>query len=82
MLQRVPKAHLGVVSAALRSVFAQEQAAEIEAHWDAELMLEARRMVLAESMAAIPALEEWPTQHRSWQEEPEPTSNHQSRRTT
>jgi transposase-like protein len=60
LLQRVPKAHQGMVTAALRSVFAQEKAAEIEARWDdlasslaerfpraAELMIEAREDVLA-----------------------------------
>jgi putative transposase len=60
LLQRVPKAHQGMVTAALRSVFAQEKAAEIEARWDdlasslaerfpnaAKLMLEAREDVLA-----------------------------------
>ncbi|MCS5706444.1 IS256 family transposase [Synechococcus sp. FGCU-3] len=60
LLQRVPKAHQGMVTAALRSVFAQEEASEIEARWDdlvsslaerfpkaAELMLEAREDVLA-----------------------------------
>ena len=34
LLQRVPKAHQGMVTAALRSVFAQEKASEIEARWD------------------------------------------------
>jgi transposase-like protein len=34
LLQRVPKAHQDMVTAALRSVFAQETAAEIEARWD------------------------------------------------
>ena len=60
LLQSVPKAHQGMVTAALRSVFAQEKAAEIEARWDdlasslaerfpkaAELMLKARENVLA-----------------------------------
>ena len=60
LLQSVPKAHQGMVTAALRSVFAQEKASEIEARWDdlasslaerfpraAELMLEAREDVLA-----------------------------------
>jgi putative transposase len=60
LLQRVPKAHQGMVTAALRSVFAQEKVAEIEARWDdlasslaerfpraAELMIEAREDVLA-----------------------------------
>ena len=60
LLQRVPKAHQGMVTAALRSVFAQEKASEIEARWDdlasslaerfpkaAELMGEAREDVLA-----------------------------------
>ena len=60
LLQRVPKAHQGMVTAALRSVFAQEKASEIEARWDdlasslaerfpnaAKLMLEAREDVLA-----------------------------------
>jgi len=60
LLQRVPKAHQGMVTAALRSVFAQEKAAEIEARWDdlasslaerfpraAELMIKAREDVLA-----------------------------------
>ena len=60
LLQRVPKAHQGMVTAALRSVFAQENAADIEARWDdlasslaerfpkaAELMHEAREDVLA-----------------------------------
>ena len=58
--QRVPKAHQGMVTAALRSVFAQEKASEIEARWDdlaaslterfpkaSELMAEAREDVLA-----------------------------------
>ena len=60
LLQRVPKAHQGMVTAALRSVFAQEKTDEIEARWDdlasslverfpkaAELMLHAREDVLA-----------------------------------
>jgi len=60
LLQRVPKAHQGMVTAALRSVFAQEKASEIEARWDdlasslaerfpnaAELMLKAWEDVLA-----------------------------------
>ena len=60
LLQRVPKAHQDMVTAALRSVFAQETAAEIEARWDdlaaslaerfpnaAALMHEAREDVLA-----------------------------------
>jgi len=60
LLQRVPKAHQGMVTAALRSVFAQENAADILSRWDdlavslaerfpkaAELMNEAREEVLA-----------------------------------
>ena len=60
LLQRVPKAHQGMVTAALRSVFAQEDASEIESRWDdlaaslaerfpraTELMLEAKEDVLA-----------------------------------
>jgi len=60
LLQRVPKAHQGMVTAALRSVFAQETAAEILSRWEdlatsladrfpkaAELMHEAREDVLA-----------------------------------
>jgi transposase-like protein len=60
LLQRVPKAHQGMVTAALRSVFAQENAGEILSRWDdlvasliegfpkaAELMHEAREDVLA-----------------------------------
>ena len=60
LLQCVPKAHQGMVTAALRSVFAQEGAAEIESRWDdlaaslaerfpkaAALMHEAREDVLA-----------------------------------
>jgi putative transposase len=60
LLQRVPRAHQGVVTAALRSVFAQEDASEIESRWDdlaaslaerfpraTELMLEAKEDVLA-----------------------------------
>ena len=60
LLQRVPKAHQGMVTAALRSVFAQEDAGEILSRWDdlaaslierfpkaAELMHEAREDVLA-----------------------------------
>jgi transposase-like protein len=60
LLQRVPKAHQGMVTAALRSVFAQEDASEIESLWDdlaaslaerfpraTELMLEAKEDVLA-----------------------------------
>jgi len=34
LLQCVPKAHQGMVTAALRSVFAQETAEEIESRWD------------------------------------------------
>ena len=34
LLQCVPKAHQGMVTAALRSVFAQESAEEIESRWD------------------------------------------------
>jgi putative transposase len=33
-LQRVRKAHQGIVTAALQSVFALEKASEIETHWD------------------------------------------------
>jgi putative transposase len=60
LLQRVPRAHQGMVTAALRSVFAQESAADILSRWDdlaaslaerfpkaAELMAEAREDVLA-----------------------------------
>jgi putative transposase len=60
LLQCVPRAHQGMVTAALRSVFAQETAAEIESRWDdlaaslaerfpkaAALMQEAREDVLA-----------------------------------
>lgn len=60
LLQRVPKAHQGMVTAALRSVFAQEGASDILARWDdlagslverfpraAELMDQAREDVLA-----------------------------------
>jgi transposase-like protein len=60
LLQRVPKAHQGMVTAALRSVFAQESAAEILSRWDdlasslaerfpkaAELMQESKEDVLA-----------------------------------
>jgi putative transposase len=60
LLQRVPKAHQGMVTAALRSVFAQENATEILTRWDdlaaslaerfpraTELLLEAREDVLA-----------------------------------
>ena len=60
LLQRVPKAHQGMVTAALRSVFGQENAGEILSRWDdlaaslierfpkaAELMHEAREDVLA-----------------------------------
>ena len=60
LLQCVPKAHQGMVTAALRSVFAQESAAEIPSRWDdlaaslvdrfpkaAALMHEAREDVLA-----------------------------------
>ncbi len=34
LLQCVPKTHQGMVTVALRGVFAQETSAEIEAHWD------------------------------------------------
>ena len=60
LLQCVPKAHQGMVTAALRSVFTQGTAAEIESRWDdlaaslaerfpraAALMHEAREDVLA-----------------------------------
>ena len=60
LLQCVPKAHQGMVTAALRSVFAQESAEEIESRWDdlaaslaerfpkaAALMHEAKEDVLA-----------------------------------
>jgi transposase-like protein len=60
LLQRVPKAHQGMVTAAQRSVFAHENAADILSRWDdlavslaerfpkaAELMNEAREEVLA-----------------------------------
>ncbi len=60
LLQRVQKAHQGMVTAALRSVFAQEDASEIESRWEdlaaslaerfpraTELMLEAKEDVLA-----------------------------------
>jgi putative transposase len=60
LLQRVPRAHQGMVTAALRSVFAQEDATEILTRWNdlaaslaerfpraAELMAEAREDVLA-----------------------------------
>jgi len=60
LLQRVPKAHQGMVTAALRSVFAQEDAGEILSRWDdlaaslaerfpraTELMHQAREDVLA-----------------------------------
>ena len=60
LLQRVPRAHQGMVTAVLRSVFAQAEASDILARWDdlaaslaerfpraAELMAEAREDVLA-----------------------------------
>jgi putative transposase len=60
LLQCVPKAHQGMVTAALRSVFAQQSAEEIESRWDdlaaslaerfpkaAALMHEAKEDVLA-----------------------------------
>ena len=60
LLQRVPKAHQGTVTAALRSVFSQEDATGLVERWDdlasslterfpkaAELMLEAKEDVLA-----------------------------------
>ena len=60
LLQRVPKAHQGMVTAALRSVFSQEDAVGLVERWDdlaaslaerfpkaAELMEEAREDVLA-----------------------------------
>jgi transposase-like protein len=60
LLQRVPRAHQGMVTAALRSVFAQEDTTEILTRWEdlaaslaerfpraTELMLEAREDVLA-----------------------------------
>jgi len=60
LLQRVPKAHQGMVTAALRSVFSQEDAVGLVERWDdlaaslaerfpraAELMLEAKEDVLA-----------------------------------
>ena len=60
LLQRVPKAHQGMVTAALRSVFSQEDATGLVERWDdlasslterfpkaAELMLEAKEDVLA-----------------------------------
>jgi transposase-like protein len=60
LLQRVPKAHQGMVTAALRSVFSQEDAVGLVARWDdlsgslaerfpraAELMAQAREDVLA-----------------------------------
>ena len=60
LLQRVPKAHQGMVTAALRSVFAQESTAEILSRWDdlatslaerfpraVELLHQAREDVLA-----------------------------------
>jgi putative transposase len=60
LLQCVPKAHQGMVTAALRSVFAQESEEEIESRWDdlaaslaerfpkaAALMHEAKEDVLA-----------------------------------
>ena len=60
LLQCVPRAHQGMVTAALRSVFAQETAEEIESRWDdlaaslaerfpkaAALMHEAKEDVLA-----------------------------------
>ena len=60
LLQRVPRAHQGMVTAALRSVFAQEDATAILARWDdlatslaerfpraAELLHQAREDVLA-----------------------------------
>jgi transposase-like protein len=60
LLQRVPKAHQGMVTAALRSVFSQQDATGLVERWDdlasslterfpkaAELMLEAKEDVLA-----------------------------------
>jgi putative transposase len=60
LLHRVPKAHQGIVTAALRSVFAQEDASETVCRWDeqaaslverfpraTELMLQAKEDVLA-----------------------------------
>jgi putative transposase len=60
LLKRVPKAHQGMVKAALRAVFAQEDASEIESRWvdlaaslakrfhrATELMLAAKEDVLA-----------------------------------
>ncbi len=60
LLQRIPKEHHGMLTAALRSVFAQEDASEIESRWDGlpaslverfpratELRLDAKEDVLA-----------------------------------
>ena len=68
LLQRVPKAHQGMVTAALRSVFAQEDAGEILTRWDdlasslaerfpraTELMLEQRPVEWCNSGGAAPA---------------------------
>ena len=81
LLQRVPKAHQGMVTAALRSVFAQEKTDEIEARWDdlasslverfpkaAELMLHAREDVLAHSCGEDFVYRHFPPQHwkKAW----------------
>ena len=81
LLQRVPKAHQGMVTAALRSVFAQEKTDEIEARWDdlasslveripkaAELMLHAQEDVLAHSCGEDFVYRHFPPQHwkKAW----------------
>ena len=76
LLQRVPKAHQGMVTAAQRSVFAQENAADILSRWDdlavslaerfpkaAELMNEAREEVLAYSCGEDFVNRHFPAQH-------------------
>ena len=76
LLQCVPKAHQGMVTAALRSVFAQETAAEIESRWDdlaaslaerfpkaAALMHEAKEDVLAHSCGEAFGYRHFPKDH-------------------
>jgi transposase-like protein len=76
LLQQVPKAHQGMVTAALRSVFAQESAEEIESRWDdlaaslaerfpkaAALMHEAKEDVLAHSCGEDFVYRHFPKDH-------------------
>jgi putative transposase len=68
LLQTVPKAHQEMVAAALRSVFAQQDAAAVEAQWDQVMAMLAAQFPRAAALMAsaredVLAFRHFPEQH-------------------